>query len=394
MIGLLPAENWDYKISDIIHALASILRSREQSTMLYIAGLGSCVTTRSGRSAIVAAIRALDLPSGARIGVPLYSCPVVFKAVEAADCKACFIDIEPDTFCMSAADLFSKRDNFDAVIVIHMFGNLCDIQSLQEAAHGKPIIEDCAQSLGSKFDGRMAGSFGTIAAFSFRSGKYLSVGEGGALFSSHADVRSRMVQLIAAMPSPGRAEECIHVAKTYVRSSLRSKPLYGLVGYPLWNIYNKKVDYTAKTPIVFGQIYRPDFAITSHRLEFIDSAIERQRANADFYSRTLNLDSDMLCSEKPGTFYNRYLYPITFPSSMHRDLIADYLHGRKIGTIKPYQDIVDVAATHYGYSGDCPVTENVSKRLLAIPSHYNLKKRDVERIARCLNEGWAEISIR
>jgi dTDP-4-amino-4,6-dideoxygalactose transaminase len=97
--------------------------------------------------------------------------------------------VEPETYCLSAGDLSAKRSQIDAVIAVHMFGNLCDMPSLQEAAEGKPIIEDCAQSLGSKLDGRPAGSFGTIAAFSFRSGKYLSAGEGRSVFQD-ADVVS------------------------------------------------------------------------------------------------------------------------------------------------------------------------------------------------------------
>jgi dTDP-4-amino-4,6-dideoxygalactose transaminase len=60
----------------------------------------------------------------------------------------------------------------------------------------------------------MAGSFGTIAAFSFRSGKYLSVGEGGALFSGDRNVTSKLSHLVAKMNSPGRGEEFVHVAKT------------------------------------------------------------------------------------------------------------------------------------------------------------------------------------
>lgn len=391
MFGLLPAEYWDYKVSDIIRGLVSALDSRKPNRMVDIAGIGSCIPTRSGRSAIVTAIKSLDLPIGARIGVPLYSCPVVFKAIKAAGCKACFIDMESDTFCLSAGDLSAKRSKLDALIVIHMFGNMCDMLSVLTVAKGMPIIEDCAQSIGSKLDGRMAGSFGTIAVFSFRSGKYLSVGEGGALFSSLKDIRSRLAQLIAQMPVPSRSEECIHVAKTYIRSSLRSRPLFGAVGYPLWHIYNKKVDYTAKTPIINGQIYMPDLDLTSHRLSFIDKAIESQRANADYYSQTLNLDPGMLCSEKPGAFYNRYLYPIRFPSSKHRDLMANYLQSHQINTIKPYQDIAEIATAHYRYKGDCPVTETVSKKLLAIPSYSSLKKRDVERIAMSVNSGWEEI---
>jgi dTDP-4-amino-4,6-dideoxygalactose transaminase len=394
MLGLLPTEYWEYAFSDIIRGVSAALGPKQLNKMLYINGLGNCIPTRSARAALVAAIRALDLQPGASIGVPLYCCPVVFKAIKMAGCQARFIDVDPTTYCMSAGDLYAKRSQVDAIIAVHMFGNVCDIPRLQEAAQGKPIIEDCAQSLGSRLGGRMTGSFGTIAAFSFRSGKYLSVGEGGALFSSREDVRSRLSEVIAKMPAPSRAEECAHVAKTYVRSMLRSKTLWGVAGYHVWSIYNKTVDYSAKSPLVLGQIYRSDLAITTQRLDRLNSAIESQRANADYYSGTLELDPAMLCSEKPGTFYNRYLYPITLPSLELRDFIADYLFTRKIGTAKPYKDITDVAVTHYGYAGDCPAAEQVSKRVLVIPSNYSLKKEEVKRIAQLINAGWLEIESR
>jgi dTDP-4-amino-4,6-dideoxygalactose transaminase len=99
---------------------------------------------RSARAAIIVAIKALNLSPGASIGVPLYCCPVVFKAIEAAGCKPCFIDIDPGTFCISAKDLSAKSAQIDALIAVHMFGNLCDMPGIQEAAQDKPIIEDCA----------------------------------------------------------------------------------------------------------------------------------------------------------------------------------------------------------------------------------------------------------
>ena len=391
MISLLPMESWEYKAGDVVRGLVTALGPRELGETLFIPGLGNCIPTRSARVGLIAAIRALDLPDGARIGVPLYCCPVVFKAIKAAGCTAHFIDIEPASYCLSAVDLYKKRSQIDAVIAVHMFGNLSDMLSLREAAEGKPIIEDCAQSIGSKLNSRMAGSYGTIAVFSFRSGKYLSVGEGGALFSNNADVRSRLSQLVAEMPVPSRADECAHVAVTYLRSMLRSKPLYGAVGYPLWAIYNKKVDFSAKSPIILSRSYMTDLATTRHRLAFLDSAIERQRANADFYSRTLKLDSGMLCSQKPGTFYNRYLYPIIFPSSEQRDSMASYLRNRQIDTAQPYKDVIDGAAQYYGYAGDCPVAEQIVKSVLVIPSYHSLKEKDVERIARCVNAGGEEI---
>ena len=87
MFGRIPVENWDYKVSDMVGGLAAALGKRKSKERIDILGIGSCFTTRSGRSAIVAAIKAFDLPSGAHIGVPLYSCPVVFKAIEKAGCR-------------------------------------------------------------------------------------------------------------------------------------------------------------------------------------------------------------------------------------------------------------------------------------------------------------------
>lgn len=390
-MGLIPGEHWEHRFSDLLRGFAAALGPKKRQQILSISGIGKLIPVRSGRAALVAALRVLNLRPGARVAAPLYCCPVVFKAITEAGCTIRFVDIDPATYCMSESDLSAKRSQIDAVVAVHMFGNLCNIPSLQEAAPGKPIIEDCAQSLGSKLNGHLAGSFGTISFFSFRSGKYLSVGEGGALFSIDQEIQDKLIQLISTLPVPGRFDEFTHVAGTYVRSMLRSKPLYGLVGYPLWTWYNKRVDYTDKSPINLSQIYQSDIAITIRRLAILDSAIESQRANADFYSRTLTLEPDMLCSEKPGTFYNRYLYPIIFSSSEYRDLIATYLHSRQIGTIKPYRDIAEVAARYYGYTGDCPVSERIANGTLVIPSHYILKKRDVQHISQCLNEGWSEL---
>jgi dTDP-4-amino-4,6-dideoxygalactose transaminase len=294
---------------------------------------------------------------------------------------------------MSAEDLYAKRSQIEAVIAVHMFGNLCDMPSLTTAAGDIPIIEDCAQSLESKLDGRPAGSMGTIGFFSFRSGKYLSVGEGAALFSNRKDIQSRLSEVISEMPIPSRTDEFSHVAVTYLRSMLRRRPLYGALGSYIWSTYNKTVDYSAQSPIILTQGYATDLAIANDRMRSLDSAIAKQREHAEFYSSRLELDPGMLLREKKGAFYNRYLCPILFRSSEERDGMADYLQSRQIAPSKPYKDIAEVAATHYGYTGDCPVAEQVANGVLAIPSNYSLKGSDLEHIARSVNEGWKAISM-
>jgi len=393
MIALIPAEHWEYNFSDIIRGLATTFGLKKVNRTLYIEGLGNCIPARSARSAIIAAIKSLDLPIGARIGVPLYCCPVVFKAIKVTGCVPRFIDVERETFCISPDDLIKKRSQIDAVIAVHMFGNICDVPRLQEAAEGKPIIEDCAQSLGSKFDDKLAGSFGNIAVFSFRSGKYLSVGEGGALFSNDTEMRDRLDRIISAMPVPSRANELAHIARTYMRSKLRSRPMYGIVGEPLWSFYNSKASYALKSPIVISQTYISDLDLANNRLTFLHSTIKEQRKNAEMYFRMLKVDESMLCFEKPRAFYNRYLYPITFHSYEQRNQMASYLHNEQISTAKPYEDVAVIAATHYGYTGDCPTAEKLLRKVLIIPSYHSLNKEDIERIAQCINARWLNIKV-
>ena len=391
MIGLIPGERWEYRCGDLWTGFSAAGKPRKHPDDLRIPGIGNCIPARSGRAALITAIRALDLRPGAGIGVPLYCCPVVFKAIDAAGCKNVFIDIDPATYCMAAGDLSAKSDQIDAAVAVHMFGNMCAMPDLREAAKGKPIIEDCAQAIGSKLNERPAGTFGDISFFSFRSGKYLSVGEGGALFSNRPETLAAVSQIVNALPEPGKGEEFSHVAKTCVRSKLRSKPLYGLVGHGLWAAYNRVVADSEKSTVALTQIFKSDRAIALKRLETLDSMIEAQRANADYYERNLTVAPEMLCSEKSGAFYNRYLFPVAFPSSKERDFVEAYLMKQSIAAIKPYTDIADVAFTHYGYSGDCPAAEQAAKRLLVVPSYYSLTAGEKQHIVEQTNKGWAEI---
>jgi len=393
MMSLVPTEHWDYRLTDTVRGLLTAFSARRAGGDPYLAvqGLGSCIPVRSARAAIVVALKALSLRAGASVAVPLYCCPVVLTAIEVAGCRARFIDVDPNTYCISAADLALKSFGVDAVIAVHMFGNVCDMPALRQAAPGKPFIEDCAQSLGSRLGAKVAGSFGEIAVFSFRSGKYVSAGEGGAVYCSQTDLESRVSKLIVELPIPSHADDCVHVFKTYLRSSLRSKPLWGLIGSRLWSAYSEKVGFTSQAPIVMGQIYAADRDTAVRRLSVLDSFIEKQRSNADYYSRNLTVDADMLCSETPGRFFNRLQYPLLVPTSQQCDELAARLHKEQISTARPYKDIAAIAAAHYGYTGDCPQAERIARTVLVIPCNCALSAADLERIANSINQAWAEI---
>lgn len=392
MTGLIPTELHSYSLLDVARGFAAACNRVDTPATIPLPEVGEGISIRSARAAVIIALKALGMPSGSKIGVPLYCCPVVFKAIKAAGCVPRFIDIDPEGYCLSAQDLRAKHSGVEAVIAVHMFGNLCDMPEVLKIMNGKPVIEDCAQSLGSKLDGKSCGTFGDIAFFSFRSGKYLAIGEGAALYSRNGDLRTRILRLTEALPIPTRLEEIKHVITTYIRSKLRSRPWWGLLGSRIWAVYNKTTEFADKSPIIMGRMFKSDLATLQQRLPSLDAMIAAQRANAVLLEQNLRLGLARLPIENVRAVYNRFMYPIIFPSTEQRDAMAAYLRRYGIGTASPYEDTIEGAAEHYGYEGDCPAAERTLKRTLVIPSYYTLRSIDIERIARCVNDAWAQIA--
>lgn len=395
MIDRVPVEAWKYGAGDVCRGQASAVRSvRAPFSGIALQGVGQAVPARSGRAAMVTALASLGLKPGSRIGVPLYCCPVVFKSIRAAGFEPEFVDCAPDDYCVTEETVAAKAGRIEALIAVHMFGHVCDVPAAARAMGGKPVIEDCAQSFGSALGGRPTGTFGTMAVFSFRLGKYLSVGEGAAIYAPDEALRARVVGLSEELPAPTRSAETRHVLGSFLRARLRSKPFWGLAGRTIWRVYNRRTDFIDKSPLVMSRMFRSDMAVLRHRLGLLEAMISAQRANAAFYLKNLELGPGMMFPEKPGRFLNRFMFPVVFPTKGERDEMAAWLDGRGISTARPYEDAIEGGARHYGYSGDCRSAENLLRRTLVVPVHYLLKKKDVERIARRTNEGWRLVNGR
>jgi perosamine synthetase len=96
--------------------------------------------------------------------------------------KPIFVDVLPDTWCIDPAKAEAAiTPRTKAIIAVHLYGNLCDMDALRVIGerHGIPIIEDAAEAIGSQWHGQRAGSMGAFGAFSFHGTKTLTTGEGG-----------------------------------------------------------------------------------------------------------------------------------------------------------------------------------------------------------------------
>lgn len=112
--------------------------------------------------------------------------------------KPVFVDILPDSWCIDP-ELVEKAitPKTKAIIATHLYGNLCDMDRLLAIGekHGVPVIEDAAESLGSVYHGKRAGSMGKFATFSFHGTKTITTGEGGMFVTNDADLYEKVLTL-------------------------------------------------------------------------------------------------------------------------------------------------------------------------------------------------------
>ena len=137
----------------------------------------------SGTSALGFALEALGASDGKEVILPTYVCTSVLQAVRSSGAKPVLCDIGEETWNMTYESVSPHVTKHTAAIVaVHIFGIPADVRRLRE--FGVPVIEDCAQALGSDCSGSPAGSTGDIGFYSFHATKCLTTGEGGMLVTS------------------------------------------------------------------------------------------------------------------------------------------------------------------------------------------------------------------
>jgi perosamine synthetase len=112
--------------------------------------------------------------------------------------KPVFVDILPDSWCIDPDKAEAAiTPNTKAIIAVHLYGNLCDMDRLLAIGekYGIPVIEDAAEAIGSVWHGKRAGSMGAFGAFSFHGTKTLTTGEGGMFVTNDADLFEHVLTL-------------------------------------------------------------------------------------------------------------------------------------------------------------------------------------------------------
>ncbi len=316
------------------------------------------VTVSNGTVALYAALKALGIGPGDEVIVPDFTFFATASSVVLAGGRPVFADIELDTYTISPDDVFRKvSPKTKAIIVVHLYGHPVDIDPILKLAYekGLHVIEDCAQSHGARYKGKVTGSIGSAGTFSFYATKNLTMGEGGAVSTSSEFVRD----FIRRLRNHGQTRRYWHED----------------IG---WNF----------------RITSIQAAIGLVQLRKLDEMNNRRREIAKIYSDELStLQSIRLPVEKPWAKHVYHQYTIWVNEEGIRDRLANYLRSKEIQTGIHYPNPLHKQPALMKYSaGDCcPNAEIASKHVISLPMHPGLSDEDALYVAETVKKFFKDV---
>lgn len=145
------------------------------------------VAMNSGTSTLHSALEAVGVEPGDEVISPALTVIMDSTATFHANAIPVYADIDPDTFNIDPKDIERKiTDKTKAIIVVSLYGLPCDMDEIMfiSKKYNIPVIEDNAQCFLSTYKGKLAGTFGDIASYSFENSKHMSCGEGGIIITN------------------------------------------------------------------------------------------------------------------------------------------------------------------------------------------------------------------
>ncbi len=156
----------------------------------YCAALNSC-----GASMFVA-LKCVGVKHGDKVLMNAFTLAPVPGAVAHAGAEPIFVEIT-ESYKIDLDDLDRKARTHGAKVLLlsHMRGHICDMDALMEICnrHSLTVIEDCAHTMGAKWNGRFTGTFGAVGCFSLQSFKHVNAGEGGLLVTNDPDIAAKAI---------------------------------------------------------------------------------------------------------------------------------------------------------------------------------------------------------
>ncbi len=322
-------------------------------------GVSRALLTTSCTHALEMAALLLDIQPGDEVIVPDFTFVSTINAFVLRGARPVFIDIRPDTLNLDERlleALITERTR--AILPVHYAGVGCEMDSIMEIAsrHGVPVVEDNAHGLFGKYRGRYLGTFGCMATQSFHETKNFSCGEGGALLINDR----RYIERAEILREKG---------------TNRSRFFRGQVDKYSW--------------VDIGSSYLPSDMLAGFLLAQLEQRIaiqDRRRAIWETYQDALGGWAARIGATLPvipdHVEQSYHMFYMLLPDLNARTRFIEHLKENGILSVFHYLPLhlSDMGLKYGGQPGDCPVTEDVSDRLVRLPFFYSLNGDEQEQV--------------
>ncbi len=330
---------------------------RFEAAFAEYAGRQHAITLPSCTSGLHLSLLALGVGEGDEVIAPDVTWIASVAPISYVGAVPVLVDIDASNWCISADALAAAiTERTKAVIAVDLYGSMPDMDAVLAvaAARGIPVIEDAAEAIGSRFGGRLTGSFGETSVFSFHGSKTLTTGEGGIVLTDRKDLHDRMTVLRDHGRLPGDATFFnAEVGHKYKMSSLQAA--FGLA-----------------------------------QLERVEELVDRKRQQFAWYGdRLADLGDDLRLNPAPaGADVVPWMVTAVFgpdtgltKEAAGAALAAEGMDSRPF--FHPLSSIPAYAGTPAGASARerNPVSYDLSPRAINLPSALRLTEEEIEAVA-------------
>ncbi len=316
-------------------------------------GVRNSIAVNNGTVALDLALKGLGIEQGSEIISPAFTFIATANSVLYQGLKPVFADVDPRTFNLDPDDLSEKiTPRTRAVIGVHLYGQPFDLKAIRQICEDRNIalVEDCAQAHGAEFEGKKVGSFGT-GCFSFYPTKNMTTGEGG-MITTNDDALAARLRL---MRNHGDTGKYNHVALGY---NYRMMNLQGAIGL--------------------------------EQLKRLEGFIARRISNAEILNQNIRIEglTTPYRASNVRHVYNQYVLRVEDSFPVTREKLMEYLQSKGIASAVHYPKAVYEQPLYreLGFGQErCPVSEDVSRRVMSLPVHPSLSQPDLLYIAETLN---------
>lgn len=312
-------------------------------------GAKYAVGLASGLDALILAFRLLGIGEGDEVIVPANTYIASVMGITINGATPVFV--EPDGFYNIDASKIEEAvtEKTKAVLVVHLYGQACEMDRITEICkkHNLRLVEDCAQSHGAKFGGKMTGTFGDIGCFSFYPSKNLGAfGDGGAIVTND--------------------EKIANDAKMLRNYGSRKRYYFEEVGM------NSRLD-------------EMQAALLWVRLKHLDELNEDRANLAMVYLQKIKNDKIILPTvrENASTVWHQFVIRCE-----RRDELMEFLKEKEIGSIIHYPIPPHLSECYgsFGYkAGDFPITEKYADEVLSLPFYNGMTVEEQEYVISVIN---------